>query len=39
VGGEDGARRVLELLFEDLDRSLALVGAPSLAGVDDSFLA
>jgi 4-hydroxymandelate oxidase len=38
VSGEDGARRVIELLLEDLDRSLALTGAPSLADLDQSFL-
>ena len=39
AGGEAGARRVLELLLEDLDRSLALVGSPKLASLDGSFLA
>ena len=39
VGGEAGARRVLELLLEDLDRSLALVGSPALSDLDESFLA
>lgn len=39
AAGEAGARRVLELLLEDLDRSLALVGSPELAALDESFLA
>jgi isopentenyl diphosphate isomerase/L-lactate dehydrogenase-like FMN-dependent dehydrogenase len=39
VGGEAGARRVLELLLEDLDRSLALVGAPELTELGRDFLA
>ena len=39
VGGEEGARRVLELLLEDLDRSLALVGAPKLSELGPDFLA
>jgi isopentenyl diphosphate isomerase/L-lactate dehydrogenase-like FMN-dependent dehydrogenase len=39
VGGEEGARRVLELLLEDLDRSLALVGSPRLSELGPDFLA
>ena len=39
VGGEEGARRVLELLLEDLDRSLALLGAPKLSELGPDFLA
>ena len=39
VGGEEGARRVLELLLEDLDRSLALAGAPKLSELGPDFLA
>jgi hypothetical protein len=30
---------VLDLLLEDLDRTLALVGAPALDRLDESFLA
>jgi 4-hydroxymandelate oxidase len=39
VGGQAGAQRVLELLLEDLDRSLALAGSPTLGDLDESFLA
>ena len=39
VGGQAGAQRVLELLLEDLDRSLALVGSPVLSDLDESVLA
>ena len=39
IGGEKGARRVLELLIEDLDRTLALVGSPRLADLGPNFLA
>jgi 4-hydroxymandelate oxidase len=39
VGGEAGARRVLELLLEDLDRSLALAGSPRLSDLVESLLA
>ena len=39
AGGEAGARRVLELLLEDIDRSLALLGVPELSAVDADALA
>jgi isopentenyl diphosphate isomerase/L-lactate dehydrogenase-like FMN-dependent dehydrogenase len=38
-GGEDGARRVLELLIDDVDRTLALAGTPVLSRVDRDVLA
>jgi isopentenyl diphosphate isomerase/L-lactate dehydrogenase-like FMN-dependent dehydrogenase len=39
IGGEAGARRVLELLLEDVDRSLALLGAPKLSELSRDLLA
>ncbi len=39
IGGEEGARRVLELLLEDVDRTLALLGAPRLREVGRDLLA
>jgi 4-hydroxymandelate oxidase len=38
VGGADGARRVLEILLEELDRALALAGAPRAEDLDRSFV-
>lgn len=38
VGGEAGARRVLELLVEDLSRSMALAGCPDVAAVTRDLL-
>jgi 4-hydroxymandelate oxidase len=38
VGGAEGARRVLEILLEELDRGLALAGAPRAQGLDRSFV-
>jgi 4-hydroxymandelate oxidase len=38
VGGEAGARRVLELLAEDLSRSMALAGCPDVASVTRDLL-
>src|SRR5207245_1668300 len=38
VGGEQGVRRVLELLLADLDAALALVGAPRAAELDRSWI-
>jgi isopentenyl diphosphate isomerase/L-lactate dehydrogenase-like FMN-dependent dehydrogenase len=38
VGGEDGVRRVLELLLADLDTSLTLAGAPRAAQLDRSWI-
>ena len=39
VGGEAGARAVLELLLADLDTTLAVMGAPRAAELDRSWLA
>jgi 4-hydroxymandelate oxidase len=38
VGGEDGVRRVLELLLAELDTALALAGAPRAAELDRSWV-
>jgi 4-hydroxymandelate oxidase len=38
VGGEEGVRRVLELLLADLDTALALAGAPRAAKLDRSWI-
>src|SRR5256886_4151207 len=38
VAGEEGARRVLELLLADIDIALALVGAPRAAQLDRSWV-
>jgi 4-hydroxymandelate oxidase len=38
VGGEEGVRRVLELLLAELDTALALVGAPRAAELDRSWV-
>jgi 4-hydroxymandelate oxidase len=38
VGGEEGVRRVLELLLADIDTSLALAGAPRAAELDRSWV-
>jgi isopentenyl diphosphate isomerase/L-lactate dehydrogenase-like FMN-dependent dehydrogenase len=38
VGGEEGVRRVLELMLAELDTALALVGAPRAAELDRSWL-
>jgi 4-hydroxymandelate oxidase len=38
VGGERGVRRVLELLLDELDTALALVGAPRAAELDRRFV-
>ena len=35
-GGADGVEDVLRLLYEETDRSLALVGRPSVAELDRS---
>ncbi len=39
VAGEEGVRRVLELLLGELEVALALVGAPTAAQLDQRFLA
>jgi 4-hydroxymandelate oxidase len=38
VGGEEGARRVLELLLAELDVALALTGCPRAAELDRSWV-
>ena len=38
AGGEPGALRSLEILKTELDRTLALLGCPSVAELDPSFL-
>jgi isopentenyl diphosphate isomerase/L-lactate dehydrogenase-like FMN-dependent dehydrogenase len=38
VGGEEGVRRVLELLLADIDTTLALAGAPRAAELDRSWV-
>jgi 4-hydroxymandelate oxidase len=38
VGGEEGVRRVLELLLADLDTALALSGAPHASALDRSWV-
>ena len=38
VGGEEGVRRVLELLLAEFDTALALAGAPRAADLDRSWL-
>jgi isopentenyl diphosphate isomerase/L-lactate dehydrogenase-like FMN-dependent dehydrogenase len=38
AGGEQGVARVLEILRDELDRALALVGCPRAADVDGRVL-
>jgi 4-hydroxymandelate oxidase len=38
AAGEEGVRRVLELLLADLDTTLALAGAPRAADLDRSWV-
>src|SRR5262249_61976276 len=38
VGGEEGVRRVVELLLAEIDTALALAGAPRAAELDRSWL-
>jgi isopentenyl diphosphate isomerase/L-lactate dehydrogenase-like FMN-dependent dehydrogenase len=38
AGGEAGAARALELLREEVDRVLALLGCPDVAGLGTDFL-
>ncbi len=38
AAGADGVRQVLEVLLAELDRALALAGAPRAAGLDSSFI-
>ena len=39
VDGEAGARTVVELLREELERTMALLGRPTLAAIDGTVLA
>ena len=39
IGGEAGARHVLDLLLSDFDRSLALAGVPKAAKLDTDLIA
>jgi 4-hydroxymandelate oxidase len=39
VGGQDGVRRVLELLRDELSMAMALAGCPTIADIDRSLLA
>jgi len=38
VGGEEGVRRVLELMLADIDTALALAGAPRAAELDRGWV-
>src|SRR5262249_58072237 len=38
VGGEEGVRRVVELLLAEIDTTLALLGAPRAAELDRSWI-
>lgn len=38
VGGEAGVRRVLDIFGEGIDRTLGLIGCPSIDALDASFL-
>ena len=38
AAGQPGIERVLELLREDLDRTLRLLGCASVAGLDRSYV-
>jgi 4-hydroxymandelate oxidase len=38
VNGKDGARRVLEILREELSASMALAGCPTIASIDKDLL-
>ena len=38
VGGEAGIRRVLELIREEIDRTLAIIGCPSINELDRSYV-
>ncbi len=38
AGGQDGVERALEILAEDCRRTLALLGTPNLADLDDSLM-
>lgn len=39
AGGEAGVRKVLELLHDEMDRSMALLGRPTIADLDASVVA
>ncbi|GAA0828097.1 alpha-hydroxy acid oxidase [Streptosporangium amethystogenes subsp. fukuiense] len=38
AGGQAGVGRVLEILREEIDRTLALIGQPGVAGLDESAI-
>lgn len=38
LGGEDGARRVLEVLRQEIARDMALTGRPTIASIDRSLV-
>ena len=38
AGGEPGARRALEILFQEMDRTLALLGCPDVAGLGSEYV-
>lgn len=38
VGGESGVAKMLDILREEIDRTLALIGAPSVAALNPSFI-
>ena len=38
AAGGDGVRRALEILRDDLVRTLTLLGCPSIAALDDSYV-
>jgi isopentenyl diphosphate isomerase/L-lactate dehydrogenase-like FMN-dependent dehydrogenase len=38
AGGEAGVRRAIQILKADLERTLTLLGCPSVAELDRSFL-
>jgi (S)-mandelate dehydrogenase len=38
AGGEPGACRALEILFQEMDRTLALLGCPDVAGLGSEYM-
>jgi (S)-mandelate dehydrogenase len=39
TSGEAGASKALAILFEEIDRTLALIGCPPASRLDESFIA
>jgi 4-hydroxymandelate oxidase len=39
VGGEEGVKRALEILRDELSRAMALTGRPTIASIDRSLVA